>query len=92
MITLAANDAAGIRHAFFTREGGVSAGIFGSAEMRLRLRPTRRRTSPGTAPAPCRRSTSPPTASSPAHQIHSPTVVAVETPWRREANRAPTPW
>jgi YfiH family protein len=74
----------GIRHAFFTREGGVSAGIYASlnggvgsndeaghvAENRARMA-----TALGVAAA---RLLTP-------YQIHSPTVVVADTEWRADA-------
>ncbi len=73
----------GIRHAFFTREGGVSTGIYAAlnggqgsnddpaavAENRARMA-----TALGVAPE-CLVS---------AYQVHSPNVAIVEKPWRRE--------
>src|SRR5258707_2501381 len=86
MITLATlNDATGIRHAFFTREGGVSAGLFGSLNCGFgsgdapeRVAENRARAMAALDLAPDRLVT--------CHQIHSPDVVTVEAPWRREDN------
>lgn len=83
-ITLAPLDAApGIRHAFFTREGGVSDGIFrslncgfGSGDAAECVAENRRRAMAALALPPDRLVT--------CYQIHSPTVVTVEEPWRRE--------
>lgn len=83
-ITLAPLDAApGIRHAFFTREGGVSDGIFrslncgfGSGDTAECVAENRRRAMDALALPPDRLVT--------CYQIHSPTVVTVEDPWRRE--------
>jgi YfiH family protein len=80
--SLAALD--GIRHAFFTRQGGVSAGVYASlnggvgsddapadvAENRARMAATL-----GVAPQ-CLLT---------AYQIHSPTVVTAERPWEAQA-------
>jgi polyphenol oxidase len=86
MISLATlNDAAGIRHAFFTREGGVSEGLFGSlncgfgsGDAPARVAENRARAMAALDLAPDRLVT--------CYQIHSPDVVTVETPWRREDN------
>src|SRR5258708_12802797 len=93
MISLATlNDAAGIRHAFFTRAGGVSAGLFGSLNCGFgsgdapdKVAENRARAMAALDLAPDRLVT--------CYQIHSPDVLAVETPWRREDNphAAPPP-
>ncbi len=79
------NDASGIRHAFFTREGGVSDGLFGSLNCGFgsgdapeRVAENRARAMAALDLAPDRLVT--------CHQIHSPDVVTVEAPWRREDN------
>ncbi len=83
MITLAALDAAGIRHAFFTREGGVSEGIFaslncgfGSADAPDRVAENRGRAIARLGLESDRLAT--------CYQVHSPEVVVVDRPWRRE--------
>ncbi len=86
MISLATlNDAAGVRHAFFTREGGVSAGLFGSLNCGFgsgdaadKVAENRARAMTALDLAPDRLVT--------CYQVHSPDVVIVETPWRREDN------
>jgi YfiH family protein len=86
MITLAPlTDAPGVRHAFFTREGGVSQGIFaslncgfGSGDAIESVAENRARAAATLDVAPDRLVT--------CYQIHSPAVVTVETPWRREEN------
>ena len=86
MISLAAlNDAAGIRHAFFTRQGGVSAGLFGtlncgfgSGDAAEKVAENRARAMAALDLAPDRLVT--------CHQVHSPDVVTVAAPWRREDN------
>ena len=86
MISLAAlNDAAGIRHAFFTREGGVSAGLysslncgFGSGDAAEKVAENRARAMAALDLVPDRLVT--------CHQVHSPDVVTVAAPWRREDN------
>ncbi len=79
------NDAPGIRHAFFTREGGTSDGIFaslncgyGSGDAPEKVNENRARAMAQLDLAADRLVT--------CHQIHSPEVVVVETPWRREDN------
>jgi polyphenol oxidase len=86
VISLAAlNDAASIRHAFFTREGGVSAGLFGSLNCGFgsgdapeKVAENRARAMAALDLAPDRLVT--------CHQVHSPDVVTVAAPWRREDN------
>jgi YfiH family protein len=80
--SLAASD--GIRHAFFTREGGVSDGVYaslnagiGSNDAPELVAENRARMAAAVGVAPARLLT--------AYQIHSPTVVVAETPWRSEA-------
>ncbi|MGQ9371421.1 peptidoglycan editing factor PgeF [Azospirillum sp. A39] len=81
MITLGAlNDINGIRHAFFTRTGGVSTGIYGSLNCGLgsgdspaavaenRARAAARLERPAESLVTC-------------HQVHSATCVVVEEPW-----------
>ena len=74
----------GIRHGFFTREGGVSEGLFaslncgfGSGDDVKRVAENRRRAAARLMVAPERLVT--------CYQIHSAEVVAVERPWPREA-------
>jgi len=86
MISLATlNDATGVRHAFFTRAGGVSAGLFGSLNCGFgsgdapdKVAENRARAMAALDLAPDRLVT--------CYQIHSPDVVTVEMPWRREDN------
>ncbi len=73
-----------IRHAFFTREGGVSEGIYaslnagiGSDDARERVAENRARMA---AALGC-----PPQNLLSAYQIHSPTVVVAHTPWTADA-------
>lgn len=70
----------GIRHGFFTREGGVSGGIYaslnggvGSNDDAHHVRENRSRMAAAIGVAPERFLT--------AYQIHSPDVVTVEAPW-----------
>jgi polyphenol oxidase len=73
----------GIRHAFFTREGGVSEGIFaslncglGSGDDKDKVLENRRR-----AAAALDRATDELVT---CYQVHSPQVAIVDRPWRRE--------
>src|ERR1700730_15991854 len=79
------NDASGVRHGFFTREGGVSEGLygslncgFGSGDLPERVAENRARAMAALG--------LPATALVAVHQVHSPSVVTVETPWPRAAN------
>lgn len=74
----------GIRHAFFTREGGVSSGIYaslnggvGSADDPEAVTENRARMAEQLAVAP--------DALVSLHQIHSAEIVTVERPWARNA-------
>jgi len=73
-----------VRHAFFTRDGGVSEGIYaslngglGSRDAPDKVHENRSRMAAALGVAPARFLT--------CHQIHSPSVVVAETPWAREA-------
>jgi purine-nucleoside/S-methyl-5'-thioadenosine phosphorylase / adenosine deaminase len=73
-----------VRHAFFTRDGGVSEGIYaslnggiGSKDAPDRVHENRSRMAAALGVAPPRFLT--------CYQIHSPQVVVAETPWTREA-------
>ena len=74
----------GVRHAFFTRQGGVSEGVYaslngglGSSDDPARVIENRRRmTAQLSLPAEALVSV---------HQVHSPDAVVVEHPWPREA-------
>jgi len=72
-----------IRHAFFTREGGVSEGIYaslnggiGSNDAPDNVRENRARMASALGVAPTHLVT--------CYQIHSPNVIVAETPWTRE--------
>src|SRR5215472_16832422 len=86
MITLATLAAAkGVRHGFFTREGGVSEGLytslncgFGSGDAAEKVAENRARAMAELGATPDRLVS--------CYQIHSAEVVEVETPWRREDN------
>jgi YfiH family protein len=73
-----------IRHAFFTRAGGVSEGVYaslnggtGSNDDQAKVSENRARMAAALGVAPDRLLT--------AYQIHSPDVVTVEMPWTHEA-------
>ena len=73
----------GIRHAFFTRRGGVSGGIYqslnggtGSHDVPAHIAENRARMAAAVGVAPDRFLT--------CYQIHSPTVVVAEAPWTGE--------
>src|SRR5437870_1140897 len=75
----------GIRHAFFTRDGGVSDGVYaslnggqGSDDAADRVAENRARMAAAIGVAPDRFVT--------AYQVHSPAVVVADAPWTR-ANR-----
>ena len=88
VITSAALGAdAGIRHAFFTRQGGVSDGLFaslncgfGSGDVSQRVA-ANREIAMGSLGLPADRLVT-------VRQIHSAAVVTVERPWRREDSPA----
>ena len=74
----------GIRHAFFTRAGGVSDGVYaslnggvGSRDAAERVAENRTRMAAALAVMPERLLT--------AYQVHSPEVVTVERPWSHDA-------
>jgi YfiH family protein len=76
--------APGIRHGFFTREGGVSEGLFaslncgfGSGDDARRVAENRSRAAAKLMVAPSRLVT--------CYQIHGATAIAVQTPWPRES-------
>src|SRR5499426_3469803 len=75
---------AGIRHAFFTRDGGVSDGVYaslnggpGSDDAPARVAEDRSRMAAALGVAPDRLLT--------AYQIHSPDVVTIDRPWEPQA-------
>jgi YfiH family protein len=76
-----------IRHAFFTRQGGVSEGVYatlngglGSSDDRDRVLENRRRMAAQLTVAP--------EALIGVYQVHSPDAVAVDGPWRAERPKA----
>lgn len=79
--------AAGIRHGFFTRAGGVSEGLYqglntgtGSADNQMLVRENRRRVAEWMGVAPDHLLT--------AHQIHSPDAIVVREPFPGERPKA----
>lgn len=75
---------AGIRHAFFTREGGISSGCYaslnggiGSNDNAADVAENRARMAAAVGVEPSRFIT--------AYQVHSPNVVVAETPWTVDA-------
>ena len=81
-----------IRHAFFTRDGGVSEGVYAEPQRRRRLERRAATRSPKTAPAWRPRLGVAPERLLTAYQIHSPdVVVADDAVDARERARAPTP-
>jgi polyphenol oxidase len=84
MVTAAALSLPGIRHAFFTRQGGVSAGLYaslnggvGSRDQGSHVAENRARMAAALAVEPHRLLT--------AYQIHSPDVVVADEPWVADA-------
>jgi YfiH family protein len=84
LITLDTLGRDGIRHGFFTRQGGISEGIFaslncgyGSGDDAAHVSENRRRVMAALALPPERLAT--------CYQVHSPTAVTVEAPWPQEA-------
>lgn len=85
MITLDALDGGGVRHAFFTRRGGVSDGLYASLNCGF---------GSGDDPAKVARNRAiaaahlgvPSDALVSCHQVHGTSVMTVERAWRREEN------
>jgi hypothetical protein len=80
----------GLRHAFFTRDGGVSGGIYGGLNGGLgsndhpeHVTENRRRMAEQMGVAPDRFLS--------VHQVHSPDAVVANGPWTVRRGRAPTP-
>ena len=88
-ITLSALAADGVvRHAFFTRQGGVSEGLFASMNCGFGSGDDRGKVSQNRARAAARLGVAPERLLT-CHQIHGTEVVTVERPWRyEEAPRA----
>jgi purine-nucleoside/S-methyl-5'-thioadenosine phosphorylase / adenosine deaminase len=86
MITLKALDGEPtVRHAFFTREGGVSDGLFASLNCGFGSGDKVENVSRNRALAAARLDL-PPERLVSCHQVHGTTVITVERPWRREDN------
>ncbi len=86
MITLNALDSGkGIRHAFFTRQGGVSGGLFASLNCGFGTGDKIEHVERNRALAASQLDLSPDRLVS-CHQVHGTDVITVERPWRREAN------
>jgi hypothetical protein len=85
-ITLSALDGdPAIRHAFFTRQGGVSGGLFASLNCGFGSGDNLDDVARNRAIAAAQLDLSPERLVS-CHQIHGTTVITVERPWRREDN------
>ncbi|WP_417671934.1 peptidoglycan editing factor PgeF [Roseibium sp.] len=76
----------GLSHGFFTRQGGVSSGIYGSLNIGLGSDDDRESVLENRKRIAERLSVSPERLVSP-HQIHSADVIAVEGPWQDGADR-----
>ena len=86
MITLSALDGdPSIRHAFFTREGGVSEGVYAALNCGFGSRDDPAKVEQNRALAAARLGLAAERLVS-CHQIHGTTTVTVERPWRRAAN------
>jgi hypothetical protein len=86
MITLRVLDCdPGIRHAFFTRAGGVSGGIYASLNCGFGSGDDPAKVGQNRAIAAARLGVAPDRLVS-CHQVHGATTVTVEHPWRRAAN------
>jgi YfiH family protein len=73
----------GIRHAFFTRHGGVSDGVYASLNGGLGSRDEAEKVGENRARMAARIGVAPGCLMT-AYQVHSPDVVVAETPWTRE--------
>jgi polyphenol oxidase len=86
MITLRVLDGdPDIRHAFFTRQGGVSEGLFASLNCGFGSRDDPRRVEDNRAIAAVHLGLTAERLVS-CHQVHGTTAITVERPWRREDN------
>ena len=86
MITLRAlGGEPAIRHAFFTRQGGVSGGLFASLNCGFGSGDKIEHVERNRGVAASRLDVTPERLVS-CHQVHGTNVVTVEQPWRREAN------
>lgn len=75
----------GIRHAFFTRRGGVSEGLFASLNCGFGSRDEPRKVEENRAIGAAALGLGPDRLVS-CHQVHGTATVTVERPWRREQN------
>jgi YfiH family protein len=75
----------GIRHAFFTRQGGVSQGLFASLNCGFGSRDNSDHVAQNRAIAASRLDLAADRLVS-CHQVHGTSVVTVDRPWRREQN------
>ena len=75
----------GIRHAFFTRRGGVSGGVFASLNCGFGSRDEPGNVERNRAIAADRLGLAPDRLVS-CHQVHGAAAISVEAPWRREHN------
>ncbi|HEX5455205.1 MAG TPA: peptidoglycan editing factor PgeF [Stellaceae bacterium] len=85
MITLDALDGDRVRHAFFTRQGGVSEGLYASLNCGFGSGDDPQRVERNRAIAAGRLGVAPDRLVS-CHQVHGTRVMTVERPWRREDN------
>jgi YfiH family protein len=86
MILLDALRAApGVRHAFFTREGGTSAGLYASLNCGFGSGDDPRRVADNRAIAAAQLDVMPERLIS-CHQVHGTDIITVEQPWRRQDN------
>ena len=84
MITLSALDAPGIRHAYFTRAGGVSTGVYASLNCGFRSGDAPANIAANRARAVGRLGFAP-DALAVARQVHGRAVAVVDSPWKPEA-------
>jgi polyphenol oxidase len=84
MITAATLTLPGIRHAFFTREGGVSSGLYASLNGGIGSHDDAENVSENRARMAAALDVAPDCLLT-AYQIHSPNVVVAETPWPMRA-------
>lgn len=78
-------DASGIRHGFFTRQGGVSGGIYASLNCGFGSRDAPANVAQNRAIAAAQLGVAPERLVS-CHQVHGTRVVTVDRPWRRGEN------
>jgi polyphenol oxidase len=83
MVEAASLKLTGIRHAFFTRQGGVSGGVYSSLNAGIGSHDSTANVAENRARMAAALAVGPSSLLS-AYQIHSPQVVVVETPWKIE--------